>query len=343
MISVCVVGATGYTGSEVMRLLTNHPEFEVKIATSRADTGKSVAEFWPALRGHIDLAFSAPEIDNMAQAEVIFFATPNGTAMTQAPELLNRGCKVIDLSADFRLNDLDSWSEWYGQTHACPELVPTAVYGLPELYRDTIKQASIVANPGCYPTAVVLGLLPLLELGLIDPKSIIADTKSGVSGAGRGLNTGKLYGEVSEDFKAYAVSGHRHHPEIVQVLDDVAKTPVGLTFVPHLLPMFRGMQATIYANLTSDIDALEAIFKERYQDHPFVDILPDGSCPETASVKASNYCRIACQIDASNNRVIVLSVIDNLVKGAAGQAIQNANLMSGLSENTGLLGAPVCP
>ena len=225
----------------------------------------------------------------------------------------------------------------------CPELVADAAYGLPELYRKKIKQAKIVANPGCYPTAVVLGLLPLLEQGLIEPKSIIADCKSGVSGAGRGAEVGKLFGEVSEDFKSYAIGGHRHHPEIVQSLNDVSSTPVGLTFVPHLLPMFRGMQATIYASLTASVDEFADIYIDRYSNHPFVDILPDGSCPQTASVKGSNYCRIGIQPDRENNRVIILSVIDNLVKGAAGQAVQNANLMCGLDEDAGLAGVGLFP
>lgn len=343
MISVCIVGATGYTGAELMRLLSHHPEFQLTMATSRSDAGKAVADFWPALRGQVDLAFSAPEVEEMANADMVFFATPNGTAMTQTPALIERGCKVVDLSADFRLQDLSSWSKWYGQQHACPALVADAAYGLPELFRDEIATAKIVANPGCYPTAVVLGLLPLLEQKLIDPKSIIADTKSGVSGAGRGADVGKLFGEVSEDFKSYAIGGHRHHPEIVQSLNQVSAAPVGFTFVPHLLPMFRGMQATIYASLTSSVEEFQGIYADRYSKHPFVDILPDGSCPQTASVKGSNYCRIAVQPDRENNRVIVLSVIDNLVKGAAGQAIQNANLMCGLEETAGLAGVGLFP
>ena len=343
MISVAIVGATGYTGAELLRLLESHPHMEVKLATSRSDDGTAVADYWPQLRGKVDLVFTPPDVERLAECDLVFFATPNGTAMKDAPELLDKGCKVVDLSADFRLQDLTVWSHWYAQDHACPTLVKQAVYGLPELFRDDIRQASLVANPGCYPTAIVLGLLPLLEHRLIDPKSIVADAKSGVSGAGRGLGVNKLFGEVSGDFKTYAVSGHRHHPEISQSLNAVAESPVGLTFMPHLLPMFRGMQASIYATLITDLDDVEALYRKRYLDHPFVDVMPDASSPQTASVKGSNYCRISGYIDVDNRRVIVQSVIDNLVKGAAGQAIQNANLMCGFDEKFGLTNPPLVP
>ncbi|MEM7468702.1 MAG: N-acetyl-gamma-glutamyl-phosphate reductase [Pseudomonadota bacterium] len=343
MISVAVVGATGYTGAELMRLLAHHPQMELTKATSRSDEGLSISKFWPALRGEVDLAFTLPDSDSLADCELIFFATPNGTAMHEAPNLLAKGCKLVDLSADFRLRDLAVWSKWYQQDHACPELVAEAVYGLPELFREGIQNANLVANPGCYPTAVVLGLLPLLEEKLIDPKSIIADAKSGVSGAGRGLGLNKLFGEVSGDFKTYAVSGHRHHPEIVQTLSAICDNEIGLTFVPHLLPMFRGMEASIYANFVGTVDNLEKIYRARYVDHPYVDIMSDGSSPQTSSVKGSNYCRIAGFIDQSNGRVVIQSVIDNLVKGAAGQALQNANLMFGLDEQAGLRGVALTP
>ena len=343
MISVGIVGATGYTGAELMRLLDAHPTMRVTQATSRSDVGTSVADFWPALRGKVDIAFTAPDVKQLANCDLVFFATPNGTAMKDVPTLLDSGCKVVDLSADFRLQDLEVWSKWYQQEHACPDLVKQAAYGLPELYREQIKNAALVANPGCYPTAIVLGLLPLLEHGLIDPKSIVADAKSGVSGAGRGVALNKLFGEVDGDFKSYAVSGHRHHPEISQSLNDVSASPIGLTFIPHLLPMFRGMQASLYVSLVKDLDNVEAVYRERYVTHPFVDVLPDGSSPQTASVKGSNFCRISGFIDAENDRLVIQSVIDNLVKGAAGQAIQNANLMCGLDEETGLLGAPLAP
>ena len=343
MISVGIVGATGYTGAELMRLLAAHSDMTVTVATSRSDAGTPVTDFWPSLRGVVDLEFVAPDSAALDACELVFFATPNGTAMHDAPRLLEMGKKVVDLSADFRLQDLGQWQHWYQQEHACPHLVDQAAYGLPELFRDQIKQANLVANPGCYPTAVVLGLLPLLEQNLIEPTSIIADTKSGVSGAGRGLSTNKLFGEVSGDFKTYAVTGHRHHPEISQSLNSVASEPVGLTFMPHLLPMFRGMQASIYATLKGEVSDFQGLYRERYASHPFVDIMPDGSSPQTASVKGSNYCRIAGYLDAQNNRVVVQSVIDNLVKGAAGQAIQNANLMCGLEEHAGLIGAPLTP
>ncbi|MGR8949387.1 MAG: N-acetyl-gamma-glutamyl-phosphate reductase, partial [Gammaproteobacteria bacterium] len=264
MISVGVVGATGYTGAELMRLLAAHPDMSLRIATSRSDDGLPVADFWPALRGVIDLAFSSPDSEGLADCDLVFFATPNGTAMNDAPRLLEAGCKVVDLSADFRLQDLHVWRKWYQLEHACPALVKQAVYGLPELFREQIKNSSLIANPGCYPTAVVLGLLPLLEHDLIEPKSIIADTKSGVSGAGRGLATNKLFGEVSGDFKSYAVSGHRHHPEISQSLNAVSSEAVGLTFMPHLLPLFRGMQASLYANLRGDAADLQSLYRERY-------------------------------------------------------------------------------
>ena len=343
MISVGIVGATGYTGAELMRLLDEHPDMRVTQATSRSDEGMAVADYWPALRGKINLAFTTPDVEQLAKCDLVFFATPNGTATKDAPALLKSDCKVVDLSADFRLPDLEVWSKWYQQEHACPALVEQAVYGLPELNREQLKGASLVANPGCYPTAIVLGLLPLLEQGLVDPKSIIADAKSGVSGAGRGLGLNKLFGEVSGDFKSYAVNGHRHHPEICRSLNQVSESAVGLTFMPHLLPMFRGMQASLYMPLVKDLDNVEALYRERYATHPFVDILPDGSSPQTASVKGSNYCRVSGFIDKENQRIVVQSVIDNLVKGAAGQAIQNANLMCGFSEDSGLHGTPLVP
>ena len=336
MITVGVVGATGYTGGEVLRLLAQHPQFKVTIVTSRSDAGRAIDDAWPALAGHLDLTLVEPSIEVLADVDLVFLATPNGTAMTMVPDLLACGIKAVDLSADFRLKSENVWSEWYGETHQCPELLSEAVYGIPELNREDIKSARLVANPGCYPTAISLGLLPLLENNLIDPGSIIADAKSGVSGAGRGLNETKLFGSVSEDFKAYGVSGHRHHPEITQTLNSVSADPVTLTFVPHLLPMFRGIHATIYVNLLNAYNDLQSLFETRYADHPFVQIAPIGACPNTASVMGSNNCRIAVHPNTDGRRVIVLSVIDNLVKGAAGIAVQNANLMFGLEENAGL-------
>jgi N-acetyl-gamma-glutamyl-phosphate reductase len=265
----------------------------------------------------------------------VFFATPNGTAMKMAPPLLDQGVKVIDLAADFRLTDAAEWERWYGIPHACPELLPQAVYGLPELYRDRIRGAALVANPGCYPTATILGFLPLIESGVAHPDSLIADCKSGVSGAGRGASSVMLMGEVGESFKAYAIAGHRHLPEIRQVLGQVRSGEVGLTFSPHLVPMIRGIHATLYARVPGELD-LQTLYEQRYAEEPFVDVLPAGSYPETRNVRGSNHCRMAVYRPQGGEMVVVLSVIDNLTKGAAGQAVQNMNLMFGLSEVAGL-------
>lgn len=335
-IKVGIVGGTGYTGVELLRLLARHPQVEVAVITSRAEAGKQVSELYPNLRGLFDLAFVEPEVELLAQCDLVFFATPNGIAMTQANELLARGVRVIDLAADFRIKDLDVWSKWYGMEHACPDLVAEAVYGLPEVNRDQIRDARLVANPGCYPTAAQLGFLPLLEQGLINRRRLVADCKSGVSGAGRGASVGSLLCEASESFKAYGVAGHRHLPEIKQGLSEAAGFPVGLTFVPHLTPMIRGIHATLYGILKDPLDNLQQIFEERYADEPFVDVMPAGSLPETRSVKGANHCRIAVYRPQDDDTVVVLSVIDNLVKGAAGQALQNMNIMFGFEETAGL-------
>jgi N-acetyl-gamma-glutamyl-phosphate reductase len=335
MIKIGIVGGTGYTGVELLRLLATHPQAELRAITSRAEAGRPVADLYPNLRGHVDLAFTEPDAAVLAACDLVFFATPNGTAMQMVPALLDAGVKVIDLAADFRIKDAELWSQWYGMEHACPELLEEAVYGLPELNRDDIARARLVANPGCYPTASALGFLPLVERGLVDTASLVADCKSGVSGAGRGANTAMLMGEVGESFKAYAVAGHRHLPEIRQTLGWLTDRPVGLTFVPHLLPMIRGIHATLYARLEQEAD-LQAVFEERYRDEPFVDVLPAGSHPETRSVRGVNHCRIAVHRPQGGDTVVVLSVIDNLTKGAAGQAVHNMNLMFGLPEETGL-------
>lgn len=335
-IKVGIVGGTGYTGVELLRLLARHPQVEIAVITSRAESGKQVSDLYPNLRGLFDLAFVAPEVDVLAQCDLVFFATPNGIAMQQAAELLERGVKVIDLAADFRIKDLDVWSKWYGMEHACPELVAEAVYGLPEVNREQIRGARLVANPGCYPTAAQLGFLPLLEQGLVNRRRLVADCKSGVSGAGRGANVGSLMCEASESFKAYGVDGHRHLPEIKQGLAEAAGFPVGLTFVPHLTPMIRGIHATLYGILKDPLDNLQQIFEERYANEPFVDVMPAGSLPETRSVKGANHCRIAVYRPQDDDTVVVLSVIDNLVKGAAGQAVQNMNVMFGFEETAGL-------
>jgi len=343
MIKVGVVGGTGYTGVELLRLLAGHSETELVVITSRSEAGKPVADLFPNLRGRLELAFSVPDIGQLSACDLVFFATPNGTAMTMVPQLLEAGVRVIDLAADFRLRQADQWQHWYGMEHACPEYLQQAVYGLTEINRAAIAQAKLVANPGCYPTAVQLGFLPLLEEGLIESDHLIADAKSGVSGAGRKAATGTLLCEASENFKAYGVAGHRHLPEIRQGLELAAGQPVGLTFVPHLTPMIRGIHATLYAQLR-DVDRdLQALFEARYSDEQFVDVLPAGAHPETRSVRGANHCRIAVHRPQQGNTVVVLAVIDNLVKGAAGQAVQNMNIMFGYQESTGLKDIALLP
>ena len=337
MVKCGIVGATGYTGSELLRILVAHAGAELAVVTSRAEAGKRVDELFPNLRGKLDILFSIPDTDRLSQCDLVFFATPNGIAMQEAPALLEAGVKVIDLAADFRLKDIAVWEQWYGQTHACPELLEHAVYGLPELNREAIQKATLVANPGCYPTATVLALKPLLEQGLIDPKRLIADVKSGVSGAGRKAQVGTLMAEAGEGFAAYAVSGHRHAPEIKQSLEAMADAAIGLTFVPHLLPMIRGIHVTAYGVLRSSRhEDLQAIYEQAYHDEPFVDVMPAGSHPQTRSCRGANVCRCAVHQPEGADTVVVLSVIDNLVKGAAGQAVQNMNLMFGLDEASGL-------
>jgi len=346
MIKVGIVGGTGYTGVELLRLLAAHPEVEIQAITSRSEKGMAVADMYPNLRGHLDLAFSEPDMSVLTKCDVVFFATPNGIAMTMARELIEAGVKVIDLAADFRIKDIEEWSKWYGMEHACPELVEQAVYGLPEVNRAEIKAAQLIANPGCYPTAVQLGLLPLIENNLIETDNLIADAKSGVSGAGRGAAVATLQAESSESFKAYGVAGHRHLPEIKQGLAIANKSDVGLTFVPHLVPMIRGIEATCYARLkdsTVTVEQLQSLYENKYANETFVDVMPAGSLPETRSVKGANNCRIAVHVPQGGDTVVILSVIDNLVKGAAGQAVQNMNIMFGLNESTGLMAIALVP
>lgn len=338
-IKIGIIGGTGYTGVELLRLLVVHPNAEVVLITSRSEAGKPVAELFPSLRGFTDLAFSKPEPSSFNDCDVVFSATPNGIAMTHARELLENGVKLIDLAADFRIKDIDVWRRWYGMDHACPELIEQAVYGLPEVNRQRVKSASLVANPGCYPTATTLGFLPLMENGLVEVSDLVADTKSGVTGAGRGASVANLYSEVNDSFKAYAVGGHRHHPEISQNLSLAANLNVTLTFVPHLTPMLRGIHATLYANLLDanmPLEQVHELYQQRYKNEPFVDVLPLGSHPDTRSVKTSNMCRIALHKAGGSGKLVVLSVIDNLTKGAAGQAIQNMNIMFDIDEITGL-------
>ncbi|MCG7974856.1 MAG: N-acetyl-gamma-glutamyl-phosphate reductase [Candidatus Thiodiazotropha taylori] len=343
MIKVGIIGGTGYTGVELLRLLSAHPEAQLKVITSRSEAGRAVADLFPNLRGHTDLAYVEPDPAYFDECDLVFFATPNGVAMKQVPELLQRGIRIIDLAADFRIKNQQTWEHWYGMSHACPEQLETAVYGLPELHREAIRSASLVANPGCYPTAVLLGFMPLIENGLVDVDHLIADAKSGVSGAGRTANVGTLMGEVGESFKAYAIPGHRHQPEISQTLNQLADKPVQFTFVPHLVPMIRGIEATLYARLKVTGSDLQALYESRYADEPFVDVLQPGSHPETRSVRGSNHCRIAIHRPLDGEMVVVSSVIDNLVKGAAGQAVQNMNLMFGLAENCGLQQVALLP
>jgi N-acetyl-gamma-glutamyl-phosphate reductase len=301
-----------------------------------------VADLFPSLRGRVSLRFSDPSQVDLHKCDVVFFATPNGVAMQQARSLLDAGVRIIDLAADFRIKDVAVWEKWYGMTHACPDLVEEAVYGLPEINREKIRDARLIANPGCYPTAVQLGFFPLIESGVVDLEHLVADAKSGVSGAGRKAEVHTLFAEASDNFKAYGVPGHRHLPEIRQGLSAAAGKSVGLTFVPHLTPMIRGIHATLYARLTSEAD-LQDLYQSRYADEPFVDVLPAGSHPETRSVRGSNICRIAVHRPQGGDTAVVLSVTDNLVKGAAGQAIQNMNLMFGFPETLGIDQAPLLP
>jgi len=345
MISAGIVGGTGYTGLELLRVLANHPEVQVDCLTSRGAEGTAVAELFPSLRGRIDLTFAAPDVERLARCDVVFFATPHGVALDMASALLDAGTRVVDLSADFRLPDAALLARWYGLTPVNGELLGRAVYGLPEMNREALRTARLVANPGCYPTVIQLGFLPLLERGWIDPQRLLASAASGASGAGRGAKVDSLYCEVADNFRAYGVAGHRHLPEIETHLARATGHAVGLTFVPHLAPMNRGMHATLFAFLREAVDEAElhALYAARYADEPFVDVLPLGQHPATASVRAANICRLSVFRPQNGETVVVLGVIDNLVKGAAGQAIQNMNLMFGLPESMGLEALAVMP
>lgn len=345
MIKVGIVGGTGYTGVELLRLLSQHPQVKLQAITSRKEAGLPVADMYPSLRGHVDLAFVTPDDARLTECDVVFFATPHGVAMAQARELLAAGVKVIDLAADFRLKDVAEFEKWYGMPHSCPDLLAEAVYGLPELNREAIKKARIIGNPGCYPTSVQLGFAPLLRNKLIEPTHLIANCASGVSGAGRKAEVHTLLAEAADNFKAYGVKGHRHGPEINQQLRAVGgDASVNCLFVPHLLPIIRGIHSTLYARLNAEGQAtdLQALFESSYRDERFVDVLPAGSAPETRSVRASNHVRIAVH-KPQPDTVMVLVVEDNLTKGAAGQAVQCMNLMCGLEEHLGLTLVPVLP
>ena len=345
-LKIGIVGGTGYTGVELLRLLALHPHAELTVITSRGDAGLPVADMFPSLRGYVDLKFSDPATANLTACDVVFFATPHGVAMSQAQALLKAGVKIIDLAADFRLQDTAVFEKWYKMPHTCADILKDAVYGIPELYREQIKSAKVIGNPGCYPTTVILGLAPLLELGLIDFSSpIVADCKSGVSGAGRKAEVATLFAESSDNMKAYGVAGHRHHPEIHAQLTKLADSKIDFIFVPHLIPMIRGMLSTIYVKLSAKASSLDlqALYEKRYVNEQFVDVLPAGKQPETRSVRGSNQLRIALHKQADTGYLTIIAVQDNLVKGAAGQAVQNMNIMFGLAENSGLQVVPLLP
>ena len=343
MIRIGIVGGTGYTGVELLRLLAQHPQADVRAITSRKDAGTKVSDMFASLRRRYDLVFTDPAQTDLKACDVVFFATPHGVAMAQARELVGAGVKIIDLAADFRLADPGEFERWYKMPHACADLLAEAVYGIPEINREGIKKARIVGNPGCYPTAVQLGFLPLVEEGLVDTDHLIADAKSGVSGAGRKAELNLIFPEAADNFAAYGVKGHRHLPEIIQGLNRASRKPVKLAFTPHLVPMIRGILATLYAPLTrTDVD-LQALYEKRYAGEPFIDVMPPGSQPDTRSVRASNDLRLAVHRPPGTDLAMVIAVEDNLVKGAAGQAIQNMNLMCGLPETTGLTALPVLP
>ncbi len=344
-IKVGIVGGTGYTGVELLRILSTHPQVKLHAITSRKEDGMPVAEMFPNLRGHVDLAFSTPEKAALNECNVVFFATPHGVAMAQAQELLAAGVKVIDLAADFRLQDTAVFEKWYKMPHSCPDVLAESTYGLVELNRGKIAQSQVIGNPGCYPTTVILGLAPLLEQGLIELSHIVADCKSGVSGAGRKAEVSSLFSEASDNFKAYGVSGHRHHPEIVEQLQRIAKQEVGLTFVPHLVPMVRGMLSTLYVKIKPEAlnTDFQALYEQRYANEAFVDVMPAGSLPETRTVRASNKLRIALHRPGNGDTLVIVVIQDNLVKGAAGQAVQNMNVMFNLPEATGLQHVAILP
>ncbi|MBW0454658.1 MAG: N-acetyl-gamma-glutamyl-phosphate reductase [Candidatus Kinetoplastibacterium crithidii] len=346
-IKVGIVGGTGYTGVELLRILLNHPMVEICAITSRKESGIAVEELYPNLRNRISLKFSSPDEVDLTICDVVFFATPHGVAMSQATKLLDSGTKIIDLAADFRLKNKATFEKWYKIPHACPDILENSEYGLVEINRHRISSSKVVGNPGCYPTTVILGLTPLLENNniFIDLDRIIADCKSGISGAGRKLETSSLFAESSDNFKAYGVLGHRHHPEIVSQLEQISGNKVNFIFVPHLVPMIRGMFSTIYTKILpkySNLD-FQKIFEERYKDEFFIDVMPQGSFPETRSVRSSNNIRIAIHRPNNSDDLIILVIQDNLVKGAAGQAVQNMNIMFNFPEVTGLEQIAVLP
>lgn len=346
MIKVGIIGASGYAGAELARIICNHPETELTVATSRQYEGHPLSEVFPNLRGKVDIACENPSPEELTQkADIFFAAVPHKTAMDLVPTLLDGGKKVIDLSADYRIKDVATYEDWY-QPHSSSQLLDEAVYGLPELYRNSIKKSRLIANPGCYPTSIILGLAPLLKSGLLATDSIIADSKSGTTGAGRSAQTGTLFCEVHDGFRPYKVGrAHRHTPEIEQELSLLAGSDLNISFTPHLLPIARGILSTVYANLTKETTtkAIQELYQDQYKNEPFIRLLKEDSFPATQYVRGSNFCDINFKVDHTTKRIIVMTAIDNVVKGAAGQAVQNMNLMCGLPEDMGLLTAPIFP
>lgn len=345
MIRVGIIGASGYTGAELARILCNHPDIRLTVATSRQYAGQMLAQVYPSLAGRVNIVCSDPAANTLVeQADLFFTAVPHQTAMAVVPNLLTAGKKVVDLSADFRIRSAATYEQWY-VPHTAQEYLAEAVYGLPEIYRDNIKGARLIANPGCYPTSVILGLAPLLTADLLDPHTIVVDSKSGASGAGRTAQTGTLFCEVSEGFKAYKVGAHRHTPEIEQEISSLCGQSVTISFTPHLLPMSRGILSTIYATLRENPGEAQIrdLYEHNYAGEQFVRLTPPGTLPAPQFVRGSNFCDINFKVDGRTGRIIVLSTIDNLVKGAAGQAVQNMNLMCGFPEDRGLEIVPLFP
>jgi len=346
MLKIAIVGASGYTGLELIRILHCHPEVAVTCLTSEQSAGKRISEVFPTLRGRCELVLENLEPARVAEkADIIFTALPHKAAMEVVPTFLELGKKVIDLSADYRLSDPAVYGQWY-EPHLNPANLKKAVYGLPEIRRNKIRVAKLVANPGCYPTSIILGLAPLLKKGVIDLSSIIADSASGVTGAGRSAKVDSLYCEVNEGYKAYGVGGvHRHTPEIEQELSLLAGEPLKITFTPHLAPMDRGILSTIYATPSTPVsnEMLAELYLDFYESEPFVRVLTNGNLPSTAFVRGSNFCDIAPLVDPRTGRIIIISAIDNLVKGASGQAVQNMNLLCDFPETAGLEGLALFP
>lgn len=346
MLKVAIIGASGYTGAELVRILVNHPEVELAYLSSEKYQGQKFSHLYPNLLGFCDLEFSSLNLEQVKErAELIFTALPHGSAMKYVPKLLGGKRKVIDLSGDFRLKEASIYEAWYKMPHLAPDLLPKAVYGLPEVNRADIKETDFVSNPGCYPTSAILGMAPLLDKGLVEEGSIIVDAKSGVSGAGRTPTEEVHFARCGESIKAYGIASHKHTPEMEQEMSKIARTLVKISFTAHLVPMSRGILSTIYGALKEDLETgdLIKIYQEFYQDEPFIKVLPEGVYPETKYLTGSNYCQIGLKIDSRTKRAVVVSAIDNLVKGAAGQAIQNMNLMAGFEETAGLMGPGMFP